>query len=225
MQIVNYEAGVTADRAVSKVIFIMRLRAPHRFGYCIFCFAHNPSAELISASHVEGLSMATKAAKKRPENRRKAATSEVLGAVQDSEKINPKWQSHYTRLMDLHARLLNRKEDLVQDAVQEKPAFSLHMADAATDAYDQDFALSMISSEQDALYEVEEAMARVKDGTYGVCQLTGKPIEMERLNAIPWTRFSAQAERELEQEGAVDHARLGVRQQVPRDTPEEGEEG
>ena len=170
--------------------------------------------------------MTTKAAKKRGIRRPRAATLEVIGQRLDQAQVDPKWQKHYDRLVDLHARLLNRKGDLVKDAMQEQPAFSLHLADAGTDVYDQDFALSMISSEQDVLYEVEEAISRIKNGTYGKCQVTGKDIELERLNAIPWTRFSAAAETQLEREGAVAHARLGPVQAMPRtESSEEGDEG
>jgi len=88
------------------------------------------------------------------------------------------------------------------------------MADAATDSFDRDFALSMASSEQDALYEVEEAIQRIHDRTYGICELTGKPIEKKRLEAIPWTRFSLAAEQLLEKEGALRRARLAPRRPV-----------
>jgi RNA polymerase-binding transcription factor DksA len=95
------------------------------------------------------------------------------------------------------------------------------MADAGTDQYDRDFALGLLSSEQDALYQVEQAMDRVRNGTYGICELTGKRIEAERLEAIPWTRFSLAAEAQLEKAGLRRRARLGDRQTVGRITPEE----
>ncbi len=85
----------------------------------------------------------------------------------------------------------------------------MHMADAGTDSYDRDVALSMLSHEQDAIYEIEQALNRIRNGTYGICELTGKRIARGRLAAIPWTRFSVAAERALEREGAVAHARLG----------------
>ncbi len=162
----------------------------------------------------------------RPKSRPKAATREVLGYdALEPVAVNPKWERYYRRLSVLHEALLSSKEELVHDAQEEQPVFSLHMADAGTDAYDRDFALGMISSEQNALYEIEEALNRIRDGTYGICQLTGKPIEPERLNAIPWTRFSAAAEAQLEQQGAVSHAKLGDREEVEKTEPaEEGEE-
>ena len=74
----------------------------------------------------------------------------------------------------------------------------------------------MLSSEQNALYEIEEALNRLRDSTYGICELTGKRISAGRLDAIPWTRFSAAAERQLEKDGVVRRARLGQRGNLPR---------
>jgi RNA polymerase-binding transcription factor DksA len=85
----------------------------------------------------------------------------------------------------------------------------MHMADLATDEFQRDLALSLLSSEEDALFQVEEAMRRIELGSYGVCELTRKPIPLARLRAIPWTRFTAEAELELERLGAVDKAHLG----------------
>jgi DnaK suppressor protein len=112
--------------------------------------------------------------------------------------------------------MLRRQGGLAQEAADQQPAFSTHMADAGTDTFDRDFALGMLSSEQDALYEIDEAINRIRDGTYGICEVTGKPIEARRLEAIPWTRFSAAAEKQLEREGAVRKTRLGPRETVAR---------
>src|SRR5204863_1489642 len=124
-----------------------------------------------------------------------ANTIEVLGAAVRRARIPPRWKAHYQRLDALRDHLLNKKNGLTQDARQEPPTFSMHMADAGTDTYDRDWALSMLSSEQNALYEIEEAMNRIRNGTFGKCDLTEKNIEPERLAAIPWTRFSTEAER------------------------------
>jgi len=112
--------------------------------------------------------------------------------------------------------MLNRKNGLINDAKGEQDAYSLHMADVATDSFDRDIALSFLSSEQDALYEIDAALERIRNRTYGICELTGKPIEAKRLEAIPWTRFSAAAEKELEKDGALRRPHLGPRGPVPR---------
>jgi DnaK suppressor protein len=97
------------------------------------------------------------------------------------------------------------------------------MADAGTDSFDRDLALSQISSEQDAVYEIDEAINRIRNRSYGICELTGKPIEPQRLEAIPWTRFSMEAERMLEKDGAIRRVRLGPRKAVSRVTQTESQ--
>jgi RNA polymerase-binding transcription factor DksA len=84
------------------------------------------------------------------------------------------------------------------------------MADSGTDNFDRDFALSLLSSDQDAVYEIEEALKRIEKDTYGVCELTGKPIPRQRLEAIPWTRFTVEAQAQLERDGALRQRRLGA---------------
>jgi RNA polymerase-binding transcription factor DksA len=86
-----------------------------------------------------------------------------------------------------------------------------NIADAGTDTYEQDFALGIASSEQQALFEIEDALNRIRTGRYGICEATGKRIDPARLEAVPWTRFSAEAERDLEASNAVDRARIGER--------------
>jgi RNA polymerase-binding transcription factor DksA len=83
------------------------------------------------------------------------------------------------------------------------------MADSGTDNFDRDFALSLLSSDQDAVYEIEEALKRIERNTYGVCELTTKSIPKARLSAIPWTRFTVEAQAQLERDGALRQRRLG----------------
>jgi len=112
--------------------------------------------------------------------------------------------------------MLARQVDLARDVIQEQPGLSTHIADAATDNYDRDLALSLLSSEQGAVYQIEQALDRIRNGSYGKCELTGSPIEPARLEAIPWTRFCAAAERQLEQQGVRKRAALGPREAVSR---------
>ena len=157
---------------------------------------------------------------KHPARRHKrAATSDVLGnsgSAQPRVRIPQKWKDYYRHLSQMRDVLISRQNELVKDATEEQPTFSLHMADAGTDSFDRDFALSRISSEQDAVYEIDEALMRIRKGTYGICELTGKSIERHRLEAIPWTRFSAAAETLLEKEGQVRRAKLAPREPLAR---------
>jgi RNA polymerase-binding transcription factor DksA len=142
-----------------------------------------------------------KTAGSRARRKPRATTGDVLGSGPKPPQIKAKWRKHYQRLMELRDELARRQSRVAQDAIEEAPAFSSHMADAGTDTYDRDFALGVLSGVQEAAYEIEEALNRIRDGRYGICELTGKAIEPERLEAIPWTRFTAEAEKQLEREG------------------------
>src|SRR6266704_983849 len=142
-------------------------------------------------------------------------------------KIKGEWAKFYERLMELRDQLIRQMNGLAKESAQEMAGYSLHMADSGTDNFDRDFALSLLSSDQDAIYEIEEALKRIERGTYGVCELTTKPIPKARLSAIPWTRFTVEAQAQLEREGALKQRRLGTLGSVDAtgavDEPEEEE--
>lgn len=75
-----------------------------------------------------------------------------------------------------------------QDAAGDLSNMPLHMADLGTDNYEQEFALGLIESERAMLREIDEALARIASGTYGVCEATGQPIGKARLHAKPWAK-------------------------------------
>jgi len=125
-------------------------------------------------------------------------------------KIKPEWMKYYNNLLELRDRLLDQMSGLAKESAQEMPGYSLHMADSGTDNFDRDFALSLLSADQDAIYEIEEALKRIEKSTYGTCELTGKSIPRARLDAIPWTRFTVEAQAQLERDGALRQRRLGA---------------
>lgn len=90
---------------------------------------------------------------------------------------------------------LNRS---ARDSSGDLSSYSFHMADQGTDNFDREFALNLVSSEQDVLYEIDAALRRIEDGTYGVCELSGDPIERERLNVLPYARYSVKSQSEME---------------------------
>src|SRR5512135_93556 len=146
-----------------------------------------------------------------------ATSAAILGrpmakanASAEPKKIKAEWQKFYDRLLELREQLTRQMDGLAKESAQEMPGYSLHMADSGTDNFDRDFALSLLSSDQDAVYEIEEALKRIEKNTYGICELTGKPIPKSRLEAIPWTRFTVQAQAQLEREGALRQRRLGA---------------
>ncbi len=82
----------------------------------------------------------------------------------------------------------------------EASAFGMHQADAGSDSYDRDFALNLLSQEQDALYEIDEALKRVEEGTYGMCEISGEKIPQARLEAMPFARCTVACQTQLENE-------------------------
>ena len=74
----------------------------------------------------------------------------------------------------------------------------LHMADMGTDNYEQEFTLGLVEKERGLLRELNRALAKIQDGTYGICEGTGKPINRPRLEAQPWARFSIEHARMME---------------------------
>lgn len=133
-----------------------------------------------------------------------------VGKKNGAVKIKAEWQVFYNRLLELREQLLRQMNGLAKESAQEMAGYSLHMADSGTDNFDRDFALSLLSSDQDAVYEIEEALKRIERNTYGICELTSKPIPKARLEAIPWTRFTVLAQAQLEREGALKSRRLGA---------------
>jgi RNA polymerase-binding protein DksA len=111
------------------------------------------------------------------------------------------------RLLRLREILLKEIHQLTAEACEETPNYSMHPADAATDSFDRDLVLGLASFEQEGLYEIDAALRRIDDGTYGVCELTGRPIPWKRLEAMPWTRFSVEVERRVE---GNNHPRIGA---------------
>jgi RNA polymerase-binding transcription factor DksA len=163
-------------------------------------------------------------------SRRPVTLAELLGRPVNSvgkfpeAAIKSKWRKHYRNLLDLRDHLLNQMGERARDANEAVPNYSMHMADSGTDNFDRDFALSLLSSSQESLYEIEEAIKRIQKGTYGICELTGKAIPAVRLEAIPWTRFTAAAQKQLEREGNAGRARFGALRSVQESAALEAEE-
>jgi DnaK suppressor protein len=85
-----------------------------------------------------------------------------------------------------------------RDASGELSGYSLHMADAGTDTFDREFALSLVSNEQEALYEIEEALKRLDQNTYGLCGMCERPIMKARLEAVPFARLCVNCQSDIE---------------------------
>ncbi len=124
----------------------------------------------------------------------------------DSSRVSKKFMPFFKALVALRHHVQEGLELHTQDTLKRSSkddsgdlsGYSQHIADAGTDTFDRDLALSLVSNEQDLLYEIDEAIHRIFDGTYGVCEITGETIGKERLLAVPFTRFSLQGQKEHE---------------------------
>ncbi|MEI6349848.1 MAG: TraR/DksA C4-type zinc finger protein [Verrucomicrobiota bacterium] len=131
-------------------------------------------------------------------------------------KLSPFLKKQKERLLALRDTMLDSMAGVAKDNLRsraegsEASAFGMHQADAGSDAYDRDFALSLLSQEQDALYEIEEALKRIDAGTYGVCEMSGKPIPHARLEAIPFARCTVECQSQIEKQRKASRVRQPV---------------
>ncbi|MCC6414511.1 MAG: TraR/DksA C4-type zinc finger protein [Opitutaceae bacterium] len=105
-------------------------------------------------------------------------------------------REHLTGQIDQHSEETLKRSS--KDDAGDLSSYGQHMADAGTDTFDRDFALSLVANEQEALSEIEAAIERIYKGTYGLCEISGQPIAKDRLLAVPFTRHSAEAQKEIE---------------------------
>jgi len=108
---------------------------------------------------------------------------------------------HFRKLLlDRRRRILGTVQGMEEEALKASDQdFSVdHMADHGSDNFEQDFTLSLVESERRELFEVDRALQRIEQGTYGVCEGTGEPIPRPRLEAIPYARYSVEYQRKLE---------------------------
>ncbi len=153
----------------------------------------------------------------KPHHVKTASLADILGfnptkgkkapaAMIDESEVPEKYRRYYRLLLELRTHVLTQlgehtEETLLKSSKDDSgdlSGYGQHMADAGTDTFDRDFALSLVSSEQEALSEIEAAIKRVHNGTYGICEATQKPIAKDRLLAVPFTRYSTEAKKQVE---------------------------
>lgn len=154
---------------------------------------------------------APEAAKKAAKRTVKKAAKKSAGKVASkAAKKTPKKLSSF--IVKQQRRLLELRDELVDSMSgvtgeirngpegSEASGSGMHQGDAGSDAYDRDFALSVLAKEQDALYEIEQALRRIERGVYGICELSGDRIPHARLEAIPFARLTVECQARWEQE-------------------------
>jgi len=165
---------------------------------------------------------AAKKAKVKPPTRPKAvgrtsdSPAEIFKDNHKPRRLDPFTKEQKQKLLQLRDAMVDSMAGVAQDTLRsraegsEASAFGMHQADAGSDAYDRDFALSLLSQEQDALYEIDQALKRIDLGTYGICEMSGKQIPRARLEAIPFARFTVECQSQLEKQNKASRVRQSV---------------
>jgi len=172
------------------------------------------TAKKASAGKKAGKTLAVKAAKAKKPATRKAAT--VKPALRKVAKTAKPYLTK-AELVKFRNLLLAKRREIVGsfeeienealrqsrlDAAGDLSSMPIHMADLGSDNFEQEFALGLMDNERQLLQEIDMALARIAEGTYGYCEGTGKPIPKARLEAKPWARYCVEYAR-LVEEGKV----------------------
>jgi RNA polymerase-binding transcription factor DksA len=187
----------------------------------------SPKAAAAAAKSTKKIDLDAIAKTSQPHHIKAASLADILGfnpmkakqpSFDDSESIPEKFRRYYKLLIELRNHLTGQIDTHSEETLKRSSkddagdlsSYGQHMADAGTDTFDRDFALSLVSSEQEALSEVEAAIKRIKDGSYGICEITEKPISKERLLAVPFTRYSAEAQKNIEKNRMRSRTQAGL---------------
>lgn len=131
-----------------------------------------------------------------------------IRASPTAPRIDPRWRWHYRTLTALRARLLQDTGQKLKEAAEPIEGHGMHAADSATDEFEHDVALTLLAREENALRDVNDAITRILEGRYGVCEISGVAIPGSRLRALPWCRYSVEAEQEIERTGGNGRCRV-----------------
>lgn len=113
--------------------------------------------------------------------------------------IPSKWAWHHRTLLRLRGELLQARQEHDHAARVPHERGGADMIDVAEDEMELNTLRAELAQEESELVEIEAALKRLQDGTYGTCEATGVPIAVERLRALPWTRLSKDAAAQVEQ--------------------------
>ena len=123
------------------------------------------------------------------------------------KKLNKKDLVYFKKL------ILERKEEIIseikhisedtlkksqRDAAGDISGYTYHMADIATDTYDREFSMGIASNERKQVYDIDDALKRIEDGSYGICEDCKNFISKTRLKAIPHARMCLKCQEKRE---------------------------
>jgi len=122
-------------------------------------------------------------------------------------KMNKKDLAEYKKLItkrknDILDSISRVSQDTLKksqkDASGDISGYTFHMADVATDNYDREFSLGLASNDRQFLYELEDALKRIEDGTFGICEECKSVLSKARLKALPYARLCLDCQQKRE---------------------------
>jgi RNA polymerase-binding protein DksA len=147
------------------------------------------------------------------QKRKKSSTSKSRAAQTKKKRLTAAEIEYFKQALLQKRREIVGDVNEMEDEALKKPrldasgdlsSMPIHMADLGTDNYEQEFALGLMDSERKLLREIDDALQRIEQGTYGICEGTGKPIPKARLKAQPWARHCVQYARMIEEGRAIE---------------------
>lgn len=142
------------------------------------------------------------------QKRKKASGEEISPAQTKKSHLTTADIEHFKQMLlekrrEILANVNEMEDEALKksrlDAAGDLSSMPIHMADIGTDNYDQEFTLGLMDSERKLLREIDDALQRIEQGTYGICKGTGKQIPKARLEAQPWARYCVEYTQMLEQ--------------------------
>lgn len=103
-----------------------------------------------------------------------------------------------TKRNEILCNVISLEDETLRKQRSDLSNLPIHMADMGTDNYEQSLSLELMDSERKVIAEIDHALNRIEEGTYGICEVGGEPIPKQRLEAIPWARFCVSCARLLE---------------------------
>ena len=115
------------------------------------------------------------------------------------------------KLFNLKDDVLNQIRDISKDTLMKSQkdmsgdisGYGIHMADVATDNYERDFNLNLVSSERNIVMDIDEALKRIEDKSYGICETCKKDIAVSRIEALPYAKYCRKCKEKAEKENKV----------------------
>ncbi len=148
-----------------------------------------------------------------------------------AKKLSERELKRYKELLlEKQKEVLTDLEAIEQNMFQDGGEIStmpVHLADIGTDNFEQEFSLGLMQEAKRTLQEIQQALKRIENGTFGICEGLGIPIEKERLEAIPWTRYSLEYARKKEKESGPNFVKrrpIDIDRESDLEEEEEAEE-